>query len=74
MTLKKFACPTIGAAFDLVDDLSNTGSAAMVMSGDHPSRYVLTDQDYSASQMAGLGAVECTVSDIDRQYFESVMK
>lgn len=68
--LIKYLCQSSLSAFDLVEHIANHGGdVCMVMSGDDPTREVLSTYDMDSSFI-----VKQDPTDFDRKYFEEKMK
>lgn len=69
----KYICPTKTIAFELVEKISNAGgNVCMVMSGNEPTRCLLSD--YDCAKICALGVISKRAEDWDIQYFNKAMK
>lgn len=77
MPIVKMICKDVESAFDLLEEIANSGgSVCMVMNGATPSRCLLADVSGTdrVSEHLTAGVLTQEPDDWDLQYFESVMK
>lgn len=77
MPIVKMICPTVTSAFDIINDIADSGGeVCMIMNGSTPSRCVLSNVDDTSNivEKHAVGVVTCEPEQWDIDYFNKVMK